>query len=91
MAASSGLTKKVLEIPINLTSSDDVAVAVERVQKMRNDSSNDILTNKFKDAVEIHETRTSIKHIYQKLSIHCYRSEAPGEVATQSSRTKLKF
>ena len=67
-------TKKVLEIPINLNemvfpglaniSSDDVAVAVERVQKMRNDSQTchqfliqqpiwiDILTNIFKDAVE---------------------------------------
>ena len=120
-------TKKVLEIPINLNdmvfpdlaniSSDDVAVAVERVQKMRNDSQTchqfliqqpiwiDILTNKFKDAVE---TITNIRNnnddyvealnTYTKsmveLSIHCYRNEAassnPGEVATQNTRQAVE-
>ena len=117
-------TKKVLEIPINLNemvfpdlaniSSDDVAVAVERVQKVRNDSQTchqfliqqpiwiDILTNKFKDAVEtITNTRNEnddyveALNTYTKsmveLSIHCYRSEAassnPGEVATQNTRS----
>ena len=102
-------TKKALEIPINLNemvfpdlaniSSDDVAVAVERVQKVRNDSQTchqfliqqpiwiDILTNKFKDAVEtITNTRNEnddyveALNTYTKsmveLSIHCYRSEA---------------
>lgn len=101
-------TKKVLEIPINLNemgfpdlaniSSDDVAVAVERVQKVRNDPQTchqfliqqpiwiDILTNKFKDAVEtITNTRNEnddyveALNTYTKsmveLSIHCYRSE----------------
>ena len=120
-------TKKVLEIPINLNemvfpglaniSSDDVAVAVERVQKMRNDSQTchqfliqqpiwiDILTNKFKDAVEtITNTRNEnddyveALNTYTKsmveLSIHCYRSEAassnPGEVATQNTRQAVE-
>ena len=120
-------TKKVLEIPINLNemvfpdlanlSSDDVAVAVERVQKMRNDSQTchqfliqqpiwiDILTNKFKDAVEtITNTRNKnddyveALNTYTKsmveLSIHCYRSDAassnPGEVATQNTRQAVE-
>jgi hypothetical protein len=120
-------TKKVLEIPINLNemvfpdlaniSSDDVAVAVERVQKVRNDSQTchqfliqqpiwiDILTNKFKDAVEtITNTRNEnddyveALNTYTKsmveLSIHCYRSEAassnPGEVATQNTRQAVE-
>jgi len=120
-------TKKVLEIPINLNemvfpdlaniSSDDVAVAVERVQKVRNDSQTchqfliqqpiwiDILTNKFKDAVEtITNTRNEnddyveALNTYTKsmveLSIHCYRSEAassnPREVATQNTRQAVE-